>query len=398
MIAVNDPSPRGAARGPRLRPVDASHAATPSALTHLLISGAAGDSCGMSLDSGIIATSAPPAAPRDSRLRPFQRVGPYRLLARLGRGAQGEVWKAVRGDARSHVVALKILNQGLSIHPRRLAQFRREAERGARLAGPSLLQVVDAGEADGCFYMAMPYVEAATLHDVIHERRVRRMGEPALPVHPLVAMADAPYYVEAARALARAARALDHVHVHRVAHRDVKPANILLERRRPFGVYLCDLGLGRDLDLATSEQMRDGAGTPMYMSPERLLKAPADEVLSDVYSMGVTLFETLTLGRLFETIRDVPPPALASLLARARPRRPRAVDPSLPDCFEAVILKATARDPDARFRSAAELASALERALPEARRELGLVGPPPRPRFLTPRPHRSPADVRAEVR
>ncbi|WP_165250127.1 serine/threonine-protein kinase [Paludisphaera soli] len=379
--------------------VDDAFSATPSALTHILISQPLDESSGLDATSigarrGPIAPAPPPPA---SRLRPFQRIGPYRLLARLGRGAQGEVWKAVRGEGRSRVVALKILNPGLSIHPRRLAQFRREAERGARLDGPSLLRVVDAGEVDGCFYMAMPFVEAATLQDVIHERRIHKAGDAADPIHALVTLDDPRYYVESARLLARAARALDFIHRHRVVHRDVKPANILLERRRPFGVYLCDLGLGRDLDWATTEQMRDGAGTPMYMSPERLLKAPADEILSDVYSMGVTLFETLTLGRLYDPVRNVPLPALATALATARPRPPRSVDPGLPTAFEPVLLRATARDPRARFRSAGDLAEALERAIPEARRELGLDPASRRPHFLArPTPLRQ-ADAHARI-
>jgi len=387
MIVANDSPPRGAGGGPRPRVDPLVHSATPSALTHILISGPFEGSGGPGSASDPARGDAPSP---ESRLRPFQRIGPYRLLARLGRGAQGEVWKAIRGGGPSRVVALKILNPGLSIHPRRLAQFRREAERGARIDGPSLLHVVDAGEFDGCFYMAMPFVEAVTLQDVIHERRLRRQGEPVAPIHPLVVLDDAHYYLEAARTIARAALALDSIHRHRVVHRDVKPANILLERRRPFGVYLCDLGLGRDLDRATSEQMRDGAGTPMYMAPERLLKAPADEILSDVYSMGVTLFETLTLGRLHNASRSLPLPALAVALAAARPRPPRSVDPRLPACFEPVLLRATAREPRKRFRSAAELAEAIERTLPEARRQLGLDSIVPRPHFPANRP---PADA-----
>ncbi|OJW12256.1 MAG: hypothetical protein BGO49_16325, partial [Planctomycetales bacterium 71-10] len=318
---------------------------------------------------------------------------PYRLIARLGRGAQGEVWKAV-GGARRGFLALKVLNPGLSINPRRLAQFRREAERGARLAGPSLLRVADAGEADGCFYMAMPYVEAATLFDVIHERRMRRDGHDPEPVHPLADLDDPAYYLEMARVMAGVARALHRVHAHRVAHRDVKPGNILLERRAPFGAFLCDLGLGRDLDHATADQMRDGAGTPMYMAPERLLKAPADEVLADVYSMGATTFEALTLGRRLDPVRNVPLPALAPLLANARPRAPRAVDPNLPAGLEAVLLRALAHSPRDRYRSAGELAVALEAAIPQARRELGLSDIP-RPHFLDPR---RPRAGRREVR
>jgi serine/threonine-protein kinase len=161
--------------------------------------------------------------------------------------------------------------------------------------------------------------------------------------------------------MAHAARALEIVHANRIVHRDIKPANILLDGSRPQAVYLCDLGLGRDLEVATIEQMRDGAGTPMYMSPERLLRAPADEIRSDVYSMGVTLYEALTLGRPFTDPAGVPVSALSAFLARARPRPPRAIDPRIPPHLEALILKAMARNPADRFDSAAALAAALDR-------------------------------------
>ncbi len=359
MIAVNHPPHRGP------RPVRPDGLATAlCSATHALPRDidlrAKSDS--MSDVSTAIPGSAWTSTTTTTHLRPFQRIGPYRLIARLGRGAQGEVWKAVGGPGRG-VVALMVLNPGLSINPRRLAQFRRVAERGARLAGPSLLRVADAGEADGCFYMAMPYIEAVTLLDVIHERRMRRDGHIPEPVHPLVDIDGPAYYAEMARVLAGVARALDRVHAHRVAHRDVKPGNILLERRAPFRAFLCDLGLGRDLDHATAEQMRDGAGTPMYMAPERLLKNEADEILADVYSMGATMFEALTLGRRFEPMRDVPLPALVPLLARAHPRSPRAVDPDLPVELEAVLLRALARDPRDRHASAGELAEDLDRAI-----------------------------------
>ena len=121
--------------------------------------------------------------------------------------------------------------------------------------------------------MAMPFVEGTTLQEVIRQRRARLRGEDFVPVHRLISLDDDAYLGTAARIMARAARALENIHAHRVVHRDIKPANILLDAHRAHGVYLCDLGLGRDLDVATPEQMRDGAGTPMYMAPERLLRA-----------------------------------------------------------------------------------------------------------------------------
>ena len=308
----------------------------------------------------------------DDSLREGRRIGPFTLISRLGQGAQGDVWKATRVGLDGEIVALKILCPMLARHARRLAQFRREAERGARLAGPSLLRVFESGEIDGYLYMAMPFVEGVSLYEVIRSRRAFVLGDDVAPVHPLMNIDDDGYLVGMTQLLAHACRALDIVHANRIVHRDIKPANILLDRHRPLAVYLCDLGLGRDLEFATTEQMRDGAGTPMYMAPERLLRAPADEIRSDIYSMGVTLFEALTLGRPFDNPDGIPLTALSAFLARARPRPPRAVAPRIPQELETIILKAMARTPVDRHRSAGELASELDRWIAAGKSESGV--------------------------
>jgi serine/threonine-protein kinase len=210
---------------------------------------------------------------------------------------------------------------------------------------------------------------------VIRSRRAFVLGDDVEPAHPLIHADDDGYLAGMTQLLAHACRALEIVHANRIVHRDIKPANILLDRHRPLAVYLCDLGLGRDLEFATTEQMRDGAGTPMYMSPERLLRAPADEIRSDVYSMGVTLFEALTLGRPFDNPEGVPITAVSAFLARARPRAPRAVAPRIPLALEAIILKAMARSPIDRHRSAGELAVELDRFISSSRSAAGAERP-----------------------
>jgi serine/threonine-protein kinase len=247
--------------------------------------------------------------------------------------------------------------------PHRRAQFRREAERGARLAGPSLLPVYEFGEFDGFPYMAMPYVEGTTLQHVIRRRHAYLKGEAVHHVHPMVSMDEELYLPTAVRVMSKAARALGQIHACHVAHRDVKPANILLDCHRTCGVYLCDLGLGRDLEIATIDQMRDGAGTPMYMAPERLVKAPANEILCDLYSLGVTLFETFTLGRPFDPPGELPLASLSAKLAMAQPKPPRKLKPDLPADLEAIILKAMSRNPRERYQSAQEIASELDQLL-----------------------------------
>ncbi len=226
-----------------------------------------------------------------------------------------------------------------------------------------MLQVFEFGEIDGFLYMAMPFVEGTTLQEVIKRRQMYLKGDAVDLVHRLISMDEELYLPTAVRVMSKAARALGLIHACHVAHRDVKPANILLDGHHTCGVYLCDLGLGRDLEIATSEQMRDGAGTPMYMAPERLLKAPANEILCDLYSLGVTLFETFTLGRPFDTPEETPLACLSAKLAITEPKKPRKLKPDLPADLEAIILKAMSRNPRDRHQSAQEIAGELDQFL-----------------------------------
>ena len=167
-----------------------------------------------------------------STLKAGMQLGPFRLLQRLGQGAQGDVWKARRLDPLVETVALKVLNPALASHPNRLAQFRREAERGAKLDGPSLLQVFEFGDIQGFLFMAMPYVEGTTLQQVIRGRRHYLDGDDSGAVHRMVTMDEDSYLHTAVRIMAKAARALGRLHSGKVVHRDIKPANILLDCQR----------------------------------------------------------------------------------------------------------------------------------------------------------------------
>jgi serine/threonine-protein kinase len=212
--------------------------------------------------------------------------------------------------------------------------------------------------------MTMPYVEGITLREVIRARIAHLAGKPTEELHRLVTLDEPDYLLAMMRVLTEASEALARAHAQRVAHRDIKPANILLDGRRPEGVYLCDFGLGRDLEIATPQQMRDGAGTPLYMAPERLLRAVADEIRCDIYSMGVTIFEALTQSRPIQVPEFVTFSALPAFLAGARPRRPGEVRRGFPDELEAVILRAMERDPSGRYESAERLAEDLRRIAP----------------------------------
>jgi serine/threonine-protein kinase len=300
-------------------------------------------------------------SPGSPLLAPGQLLGPYRLLDWLGRGAQGEVWKALRLEPVQELVALKVLKPGSARNAARMAQFRREAERGLRLVGPSLLTIHELREWDGYHFMTMPFVECTPLRDVIRCRYIYLSGDDTPTPHRFVTLDETEYLIAMTRTLSAAARALACVHDQRVVHRDIKPANILLDNRRLGEVYLCDFGLGRDLDFATADQMRDGAGTPLYMAPERLLRSLAIEVKCDIYSLGVTLYEALTLQRPFRVPRHVSVAGVAPYLAKAEPRPPRLVDHRFPEELETIIMKAMAREPADRYDSARELAADIER-------------------------------------
>jgi serine/threonine-protein kinase len=292
-----------------------------------------------------------------------RRLGRFWLVERLGRGCQGDVWKAIQVEPFIESVALKILTRALARDPKRRAQFRREAERGARLAGPSLLPTYEYGEVDGIVYMAMPLVNGCSLRDVVTYRRNPR--SPRLPgrLHPLAFEPDAGYVRGVARLFGRVARALDDVHAAQVAHRDIKPSNILLDCGPDDGVFLCDFGLARDLDVATPAQLCDGAGTPLYMPPERLLRSPADEVRCDIYALGATLFEALTLVPAFQIPEDLPWTDWAAFLALAEPPKPGALRGGIPVDLEGIVVRAMDRDPRRRHATAARLADDLDQFL-----------------------------------
>jgi serine/threonine protein kinase len=164
-------------------------------------------------------------------LWPGRQLGPYRLIERLGQGGQGEVWKSRRVEPQGELVALKILKPELAHNPTRMAQFRREAQRGARLTGKSLVAAYELSQIDGFHCMAMPFVRGTALRDVIKWRVAFISGEETEHLHPFVSLPEAEYYVAITAALAEAAMALSEVHEKRIAHRDIKPANLQLDNR-----------------------------------------------------------------------------------------------------------------------------------------------------------------------
>lgn len=272
-----------------------------------------------------------------SRLVPGEEFGRYRIEAEIGRGGQAVVYRATQLDL-DRPVALKVFEEGYLSRGGALERFRREAIAAGRLEHPRIVPVYDAGEIEGRAYMAMRLIPGDSLAE-----RIARTGP--LPRE------------EALEVLSDIAEALDFAHAHGTIHRDVKPANILLD---PGGAsYLSDFGLVRLDDMPGLTRRGDWLGTAEYVSPEQVEGEPATAG-SDLYSLATVAFETLTGRAPF--VRREPS---AVLLAHVRDPVPdaSAIAPTVPLAADAVIARGLSKDPGARPESAHDLVEELRHAL-----------------------------------
>jgi serine/threonine-protein kinase len=291
------------------------------------------------------------------------RLGRYRLVERLGKGCQGEVWRALQVEPIVEEVALKLLAGAQARHPRLRAQFYREAVWGARFESPWLLPTYEFAAEGGMLYLAQPMVDGESLADLIARRRRWTEGERAPRRHWLDQVPRDTYLAAIVTIVARVARGLAVAHAAHVVHRDIKPANVLVDRLRPARVFLCDFGQGRDLLDHAPALLCESTGTPLYMAPERLLGQPADELLCEVYSLGVTLAEAAALRCPFAIPEGLPRELWRAHLAHSTPRGLAELAPGLPPFLQAIIGRAMNRNPDARYPSMTALAEDLERLL-----------------------------------
>ncbi len=260
-------------------------------------------------------------------------AGRYRLLGRLGSGGMADVWCA--DDTMLHRrVALKFLHERFAQDEQFVERFRREASAAAGLQHQNVVGVFDRGTYDGTHYIAMEYVEGASLKDLIDR---------GLSV---------PEAVEIVRQVLAGAR---YAHSRGIVHRDLKPQNVLVDSEGRARV--ADFGIAR---AGVSEITQTGSvlGTAQYLSPEQAQGLPVTAA-SDIYSIGVMLYEALC-GRVpFEADSPV---TVALKQVSERPRPPSELNPAVSRALDAVVLKALAKDPANRFASAQEFLDALDAA------------------------------------
>ena len=259
----------------------------------------------------------------------------YTVISAIGRGGNAAIFGAA--DRAGRRVAIKVLHPELTVSVA-ADRFLREMRYAARLDHPHIARFLDSGESDYLLWFVMPYVEGESLRQVL--RRERRL--------------------DIARAVTLACQVLDaleYAHAHGIAHRDIKPDNIVLS---DHGAVLVDLGIARAIARSGEDRVtRSGfvVGTEEYMSPEQAAGSPDIDGRTDLYSLGVVLFETLAGRPPFSS------PSAAAVLDMQQHRAPpdlRALRREVPKPLAAIIVRALAKAVAERWQTAAELREALQ--------------------------------------
>ena len=267
---------------------------------------------------------------------PLTEFGDYELLEEIGRGGQGVVYRA-RQKSLNRTVALKVIGLGQFASTPHLKRFRQEAEAAASLEHPQIVPIYEIGERDRSCYFSMKFVEGGQLDAVLE-------GKP-MPVR------------QAAELLVKIARTVEFAHEHGILHRDIKPGNILLDKKGE--PHLTDFGLARLVEQeSTVTNSLDVLGTPSYMAPEQAAGQTKNlTAAADVYGLGAVFYQMLTGqppfagGTTYETIR---------LVLEREPRNPRLVNPKIDLDLATICLKCLEKDPKKRYETAEALAQDVE--------------------------------------
>ncbi len=258
----------------------------------------------------------------------------YRLLDRIGVGGMAMVYKAVNVETDA-IVAVKILRDEYNKDEEFIKRFHNEATAAARLSHPNIVEIYDVGNDGDTYYIVMEYVDGVTLKDYIDALQTMK-------------------WQDALKVTAQILSAVDHAHKRNIIHRDIKPMNIMVTDQGI--IKLTDFGIARAVSGATITA-GDSAGSVHYLSPEQARGGFVDE-RSDIYSIGITLYEMVTGVVPFDGESHVSI-ALKHLDGKIVP--PREVDPEIPWGVNDLIVMATKKDPGARFQSAQDMLSRLQK-------------------------------------
>lgn len=337
-----------------------------------------------------------------------QKLGEYMVIREIGRGGMGIVYQA-RQESLGRYVAIKLLPQSASFDERRYKRFQQEARASGMLVHSNIVPVFGIGRSDEVSYFVMQYIDGISLDKVISElRTVRQLDDGAAnslndtkksietsvsgAAWSLLSSADqevasdaesdpnaemtranaetAPasssdisnvslsqlsalsrrnqYFRNVAKIGLQVSDALQHAHRHKILHRDIKPANLLLESNGH--AWVTDFGLAKLIDEANITRTGETVGTLRYLPPEQF--NGRSDVRSDVYSLGLTLYELLTLTPAFEGADFA---KLLHNVTEREPLAPRKIDPRIPRDLETIVMKSIAREPEGRYQTAGDL-------------------------------------------